>query len=95
MGDTNADPTLGNSQGPIADLRAAGEAIDEMEVPSNDEPKNKSRKRVYPVPGFTMKVTGHGTKASYPIASKLKAVEFSKMLCPDGKAVGNTGTAKV
>ena len=72
MGDTDADPTLGNSQGSVAGLREAGEESDEMEVPSNDELKNKSRKRVYPIPGSTMKVTGHGTKACYPFSSKLR-----------------------
>ena len=96
MGDTDAYTMLRYSLGRVADLRAAGEAIDEMEVASNDEPKNKSRKRVYPVSRFTMKrVTRHGTKASYRIASKLEAVELSKKLCPAGKAVGNIGTAKV
>ena len=40
-------------------------------------------------------VTGHRTKASYSIAFKMKGVDFSKMLCPDGKAVRNTGAAKV
>ena len=96
MGDTDADPTLGHSQGPVADLRAAGEAINEMEGPMNDEPKNKSRKCVYSVPAFmTKKATGHEMKASYPIVSKLKAVEFSKMFCPDGMTVGNTGAAEV
>ena len=96
MGNTDVDPTLGNSQVLITYLSAAGESIDEMGLPSNDEPTNKSRKRVYPVPEFTTKkVTGHGAKASYSIASKLKTVEFSKMLCPDGKAVGNTCAAKV
>ena len=58
---------------------AAGEAIDEQLLESNDD-QERSTKRKYPEPGFAVERSGlAGGRGSYTIAFKLKAAAFTRV----------------
>ncbi|CAB1103827.1 unnamed protein product [Ectocarpus sp. CCAP 1310/34] len=77
------------SSASAADPLVAGEAIDKLLAANN-------KKRKYPEPGFAVDRSGAvGGRGSYSNAFKVKAAEFTRALCEDGKPVGNTGAAKV
>ena len=77
-----------------ADPLAAGEAIDEL-LAANGGPEH-AKKRKYPDPGFAVERFGPTeSRGSYTNGFKVKAAAFTKVLCTDGKPVGNHGAAKV
>ena len=77
-----------------ADPLAAGEAIDEL-LAANGGPEH-AKKRKYPDPGFAVERFGPTeSRGSYTNRFKVKAAAFTKVLCTDGKPVGNHGAAKV
>ena len=79
---------------PSADPLATGEAVDELMAANEDH--QHLQKRKYPEPGFALQRSGPaGGRGSYSIGDKVKAAGFTRVLCEDGKPVGNHGAAKV
>lgn len=93
-GNTPQAPVTCAGLSSVANANDAPKTVDEIEVASTDRPK-RSRKRDYPEAGFTMERLGSTKRGSYPTSAKLKAVEFSRKPCSDGRPVGHIGAAKV
>lgn len=88
-----ASSSVGRGATP-ADQWAAEEVIDET-LAEDDRPL-AHRKRKYPEPGFPIERSeARGGRGSYTVGFKLNAAAFTRVLCPDGKPVGNAGAAKV
>lgn len=62
------------------------------------KPRDSPAGRVYPEPTFecmdaSTKKTGQTGRSSYEISFKLNAIAYARVMCADGKAVGNRGAA--
>ncbi|CAM9625499.1 unnamed protein product [Pylaiella littoralis] len=94
------DSTKDKAAAPTTKKQKTGEwgFLQRSSPPGDKAPEVKKArdKRKYPTPSFTLtRVTGPSGRSSYELRQKVQVLDFSRLICDDGEAVGKRGAATV